>query len=351
MANVYANNLEISGKAVQAQTIAAMPDVCFTPPQTPATPPGVPIPYPSFGVGSDTENGTSTVFIAGKIVNIKNKSDESKTSGTEAGCAPKKGIISSNNTGKKYFVSWSNDVKFEGEGVIRFTDLATHNHASPGPNTPPWVEIAKLNTKGGDCEAIYTELQGHPHEKSPCNYEKTGKQSEHTTQAAGMMNNRTAGVKCTHWPKYDEGKAPCICMESKRTKKKKGQPSIKGMPHYNKSKKVNDLLDKCRKGCMGTSGSVSCKEACVPPSTGQFTDVASDATVQEHPKTKGKAKTDKQREQISECLKLINLAYLAGVKDGDTKKEAEKKVKETRAKKICMLGVCKGKKTKPCHGC
>lgn len=52
MADVYANGLEISGKAVQAQTIAAFPDVCFTPPQTPATPPGVPIPYPSFGIKS-----------------------------------------------------------------------------------------------------------------------------------------------------------------------------------------------------------------------------------------------------------------------------------------------------------
>lgn len=141
--NVFANGLEISGKAVDAKTIAAMPDVCFTPPENPATPPGVPIPYPSFGMASDTESGTATVLISGEIVNIKNKSDESKTSGTEAGCAAKKGVITSKNTGKKYFNSWSTDVKFEGEPVIRFSDLATHNHASPVGNAPPWPEIIK----------------------------------------------------------------------------------------------------------------------------------------------------------------------------------------------------------------
>ena len=143
MPDVYANSLEISGKAVDAKTIAAFPDTCFTPPQTPATPPGVPIPYPSFGMASDTENGTKNVKIGGKEVNLKNKSDEKKTSGTEAGSAPKKGIITSKNTGQKYFHSWSPDVKFEGEPVIRFTDLASHNHASPGGNSPPWVEVCK----------------------------------------------------------------------------------------------------------------------------------------------------------------------------------------------------------------
>ncbi|MEP2028061.1 MAG: DUF4150 domain-containing protein [Paracoccaceae bacterium] len=145
MGGVFANGLEISGKAVSAKTIAAMPDVCFTPPENPATPPGVPVPYPSFGMASDTDKGTGTVKIGGETVNIKNKSYLTKTSGTEAGSAAKKGIITSKNTGKKYFNSWSNDVKFDGEPVIRFTDLATHNHASPGGQTPPWLETALAN--------------------------------------------------------------------------------------------------------------------------------------------------------------------------------------------------------------
>lgn len=351
MSNVFANGLEISGKAVDAKTIAAFPDVCFTPPQTPATPPGVPIPYPSFGMASDTENGTSNVFIGGKTVNIKNKSDEKKTSGTEAGCAPKKGIITSKNTGKKYFNSWSTDVKFEGEPVIRFTDLATHNHASPVGNAPPWPEIAKLMAGDTSCSASYVELEGHPHEKSPCDYTATGKESEHTTQAAGLMADRSGGVACSKFPKYDQNKAPCICMDAKRMKKKPGERSKKDMPHDKKTKKVNDLLNKGRAGCMNAKGSVSCKKACIPPTVGAFTDVGADATVENHPKTEGSKKTQEQKKTISECLKLINLTYLAGVAEGDSKESAQKKVDEIRAKPICTKGICKAPKAQKCHGC
>ena len=88
MASVYANGLAISGKATSGKTIAAFPDTCFTPPENPATPPGVPVPYPSFGMASDAENGTGRSKIGGKTVNIKNKSDLSKTSGTESGDLP-----------------------------------------------------------------------------------------------------------------------------------------------------------------------------------------------------------------------------------------------------------------------
>jgi hypothetical protein len=95
MPDVFANGLEVSGKAVNAQTIAAFPDVCFTPPENPATPPGVPVPYPNFAIAGDTEKGSSTVFVKGKPINLKNKSDMSKTTGDEAGCAAKKGLITS----------------------------------------------------------------------------------------------------------------------------------------------------------------------------------------------------------------------------------------------------------------
>jgi len=352
MSGVFANGLEISGKAVDAKTIAAFPDTCFTPPENPATPPGVPVPYPSFGMASDTENGTGTVFIGGKIVNIKNKSDEAKTSGTEAGCAAKKGIITSKNTGKKYFHSWSNDVKFDGEPVIRFSDLATHNHASPGGNDPPWVEIALLNTAGGDCKAVYIELQGHPHNKSPCDYTTTGKESEHTAQAAGFMSDRSGGAACKKkWPDYDQDAAPCICMDAKRVKKKKGERSKKDMPHDKKTKKVEDLLNKGRAGCKTAKGTTSCKKACVPPTAGAFADVGAEATTEFHPKTDSSKKTPKEREQVTECLKLINMAYLAGVEPGDSKEAAQKKVDAARAKPICTKGICKAPKGQKCHGC
>ena len=71
---VFANGLEISCKAQANKVIAAFPYVCFTPPQNPATPPGVPVPYPTFGLDGDTDKGTGTVKIGGKTVKQKNKS-------------------------------------------------------------------------------------------------------------------------------------------------------------------------------------------------------------------------------------------------------------------------------------
>lgn len=137
MANeVYANGREISCKAGSGKSIAAFPDVCFTPPQTPATPPGVPIPYPNTGMASDCTEGSKTVQISGQEVMLKDQSYYKKSSGDEAGSAPKKGVITSQITGKVFFTAWSMDVKFEGQNVDRHLDLTTHNHGS-GPNTPP----------------------------------------------------------------------------------------------------------------------------------------------------------------------------------------------------------------------
>src|SRR5437660_7383300 len=110
MANkVFANGREIACKAASGKSIAAFPDVCFTPPLTPATPPGVPIPYPNTGMASDTADGSTTVKIANQMVMLKNKSNFSKSSGDEAGSAPKKGVVTSTNMGKVYFNAWSMD--------------------------------------------------------------------------------------------------------------------------------------------------------------------------------------------------------------------------------------------------
>lgn len=138
MANqVFANSMEVSCKSAAGKSICAFPDVCFTPPQTPATPPGVPIPYPNTGMATDCTDGSSTVKISGKEVMLKNKSYFKKSMGDEAGCAPKKGVVTSKNMGKVYFIVWSMDVKVEGENVVRTADMTTHNHASMGPNSPP----------------------------------------------------------------------------------------------------------------------------------------------------------------------------------------------------------------------
>ena len=135
---VYANNMEVSCKQAAGKSICAFPDVCMTPPQTPATPPGVPIPYPNTGMASDTSDGSTSVKISDQEVMLKNKSCFKKSMGDEAGAAPMKGVVTHKNTGKVFFVAWSMDVLAEGENVVRMLDMTTHNHGSQ-TNTPPTV--------------------------------------------------------------------------------------------------------------------------------------------------------------------------------------------------------------------
>jgi hypothetical protein len=141
--DVYANGMEVSCKAGPGKSICAFPDVCFTPPQTPATPPGVPIPYPNTSMDSDCSDGSTSVKVSGQEVMLKNKSYFKKSTGDEAGCAPKKGMVTSTNTGKVYFTAWSMDVKIEGENVVRHLDVTTHNHSNPANEFAPWPDCAR----------------------------------------------------------------------------------------------------------------------------------------------------------------------------------------------------------------
>jgi hypothetical protein len=193
--------MEVSCKKAAGKSICAFPDVCFTPPQTPATPPGVPIPYPNTGMASDTTDGSSSVKISGQEVMLKNKSYFKKSMGDEAGCAPKKGVVTSKNMGKVYFTMWSMDVKVEGENVVRHLDLTTHNHGSNG-NSPPWThtdEMAALFDSGVCAGKEHLRLArysdgcpggGTPHHLIP---------DRCATGSAG----------------YSHGAAPCICVQGK----------------------------------------------------------------------------------------------------------------------------------------
>ena len=193
--DVFANGREISCKAADGKAIAAFPDVCFTPPQTPATPPGVPIPYPNNGMASDATKGSKKVKISNKEVMLKNKSYFKKSSGDEAGNAPKKGVVTSKIQGKVYFNAWSMDVKFEGENVVRHLDLTTHNHASPTGQTPPWpyadtMAITKIDACKDDAEKAGKKCAG---EKGPPDCTEACKKAQ----------------KCILLPKNDDKKACC----------------------------------------------------------------------------------------------------------------------------------------------
>jgi hypothetical protein len=219
---VYANGMEISCKQAAGKSICAFPDVCFTPPQTPATPPGVPIPYPNTGMASDTTDGSTTVQISGQEVMLKNKSYFKRSSGDEAGSAPKKGVVTSKNMGKVYFNAWSMDVKFEGENVVRNLDLTTHNHASCPGNTPPMAYIDEAATGLGDfsdCKeekkAVDKACKGRGKDKgNPCPGPLSGKKGRSTeyadeASAAAEANSCAKAVKCFLRPYKTKGENSC----------------------------------------------------------------------------------------------------------------------------------------------
>lgn len=183
MANeVYANGREIACKAGAGKTIAAFPDVCFTPPENPATPPGVPVPYPNTGSASDTTDGSKTVMISGKEIMLKHISYFKSLIGDEAGCAAKKGVITSSNKGKVYFEAWSMDVKFEGENVDRHLDLTTTNHACDPGDAPPWVYIDAISTldKFSECAEDKQKIE------KKC---KEGRKKGRAEQCPGLLSS------------------------------------------------------------------------------------------------------------------------------------------------------------------
>ena len=205
MANdVFANGREVSCKKADGKSICAFPDVCFTPPENPATPPGVPVPYPNTGMAKDMTSGSKSVKISGKEVMLKNKSYFKKSIGDEAGSAAKKGVVSSVNRGKVYFTSWSIDVKFEGENVVRHLDLTTHNHASPIENTPPQI-YQDLGAFGNPPECKQDTKEARTHcLKKPKFVTKSGK--KHRVSCSKKCKK---AMQCILVPKRDDKTLCC----------------------------------------------------------------------------------------------------------------------------------------------
>lgn len=219
--DVFANGREVSCKAADGKSICAFPDVCMTPPENPATPPGVPVPYPNTGMASDTTSGSKKVKISDKEVILKNKSYFKKSTGDEAGCAAKKGVVTSTNRGKVYFNSWSMDVKFEGENVVRHLDLTTHNHMSVPGNSPSWPYLDQMAISlddpcVADIKKEYEKCKDYePHKKgggSPCPPE--GKPTKHTADALAdkiAADECLAAKRCQLVPYNPSGKQPECC--------------------------------------------------------------------------------------------------------------------------------------------
>jgi hypothetical protein len=169
---VFANSQQVSGKAMNGKSICEFPDVCFTPPQTPATPPGVPLPYPNTAMASDTTDGSTSVKMGAEQIMLKDRSSFKQSTGDEAGAAPQKGVMTSCNRGKAYFISWSMDVLIEGENAVRNMDLTTHNHASAnstGAVPAPHIAATQLKAfKNCDADADKVDKACREDGKPPC---------------------------------------------------------------------------------------------------------------------------------------------------------------------------------------
>ncbi|WP_457334977.1 DUF4150 domain-containing protein [Rhizobacter sp. P5_C2] len=154
-ANVYANGMEVSGKASGHNVIASMPDVCLTPPPPPAGP--IPIPYPNFARAADTTDGSRSVMAGGKEISLKGKSKYKKSTGDEAATRNfGGGVISHNITGPVKHKAGSFDVKVEGSQVVRNLDLTTGNHSNPGDGctTVDTAGVAPGLSKDPGCEEL-----------------------------------------------------------------------------------------------------------------------------------------------------------------------------------------------------
>jgi hypothetical protein len=235
--HVYANGMEVSCKAAGGKSIACFPDVCFTPPQTPATPPGVPIPYPNTGMASDATDGSTSVKISGQEVMLKNKSYFKQSTGDEAGSAPKKGVMTSKIKGKVYFIAWSMDVKAEGENVVRNLDMTTHNHGSSS-NTAPWSYADRMsNAPAGSC----TEEKKKVDEKCPkAKDDKNAKPHCPPTKRLDKAQANWARVRNKHGkvgPQYEKARdrtKAAVDDHGARMKKNECQQALRCfMPPYN----------------------------------------------------------------------------------------------------------------------
>lgn len=148
-ANVFANNREISAKKSNNKTVAAMPDVCLSPPAPPAGP--LPIPYPNFGKSKDTTGGTKKVKIGGEEVGLKGKSKYKKSMGDKAATRNfGASVVSHVLEGSVHHQAGSFDIKFEGSNVVRFGDLTTGNHSNSG--LPPTVDQGGSGAGFADAE-------------------------------------------------------------------------------------------------------------------------------------------------------------------------------------------------------
>ena len=118
---INVNKLSLCHKGSDGLTIATLPDVCLTPP-------GVPIPYPNIAFSKDLADGTTTVFADGGNSCAIRPSIFSKSIGDEPGTMG--GVVSGTFMKEASWLTFSADVKIEGQAACRLTDKMLQNHGN-----------------------------------------------------------------------------------------------------------------------------------------------------------------------------------------------------------------------------
>ena len=179
---VYINGKEACSKAADGKSAAAFPDPCWSPPTPPAGP--VIVPYPNTAHARALKKGTSTVFIRGATVAQQDRSFFSTSEGNEpATQVLQKGVASNVIKGKAYFVSWSQNVSFEGLGVCRHTDLMTHNHGSFPANTPTFPYLSR-GIFGNDCSKEIKRVE------SACDKDEDNSEHRKSIKGKSQLKNK-----------------------------------------------------------------------------------------------------------------------------------------------------------------
>lgn len=123
---VYANDNEICSKAADGKSVIG-PDPCWSPPAPTAGP--LVIPYTNTAFAKDLTNGSTTVFICGTPIALRDVSYLANSIGNEPATRNfGMGVASNTIKGNAFFTRWSLDVKVEGLNVCRHIDSMTHNH-------------------------------------------------------------------------------------------------------------------------------------------------------------------------------------------------------------------------------
>ncbi len=118
------NGLTLAHRGSNGTAIATLPDVCKTP--APGGP--IPLPYPNIAVSADIAKGTKTVTFDGGKMAAHQASEIAKSTGDEPGTVG--GVKSGTNLKEATWLTYSMDVKLEGEGASRLTDKLLMNHGN-----------------------------------------------------------------------------------------------------------------------------------------------------------------------------------------------------------------------------